>query len=178
MIFKKMEELESRRQIKINNSGLVLTWPFLTMLLTRLGMIEDNGFKDEASQNRAVYLLQYLVFGETDFPEYELALNKLLVGMPLATHLEPGIVLTEEEKNLCDSLLKGILQNWEKLKTSTVEALQVTFLQRVGKLVFEDTQVTLDVERKGVDALMESINWNIKMFKLPWMEKALQINWR
>jgi hypothetical protein len=71
-----------------------------------------------------------------------------------------------------------MLQNWEKLKTSTAEALQVTFLQRVGELVFEDTQVTLDIERKGVDALMESISWNIKMFKLPWMEKALQINWK
>lgn len=172
-----MEDFESRRQIMISNSGLVLTWPFLTMLFTRLGMIESNKFKDETSQNRAVYLLQYLAYGDVDFPEYELVLNKILVGIPLAIHLEPGIELTDEEKNLCDSLLKGMLQNWEKLKTSSVEALQVTFLQRVGKLVFEDTQVTLDVERKGVDILLDSIPWNINMVKLPWIDKAIQINW-
>ncbi|WP_113922141.1 contractile injection system tape measure protein [Cognataquiflexum aquatile] len=172
------EDLEVGGHIKINNSGLVLTWPFLTMLFTRLGLIEGNRFKDETSQNRAVYLLQYLAFGDVDFPEYELVLNKLIVGMPLAIHLEPGIELTDEEKDLCQSLLKGMLQNWEKLKTSTLEALQVTFLQRVGELVFEDSQVALNVEKKGVDALMESISWNIKLFKLPWMEKAIQITWK
>lgn len=173
-----MEYIESHRRIIIGNSGLVLTWPFLTMLFTRLGLIEGNRFKDETSQNRAVYLLQYLAFGETEFPEYSLVLNKIFAGMPLAMHLEPGIELTDEEKNLCQSLLKGMLQNWEKIKTSTIEALQVTFLQRVGELVFEDSQVALNVEKKGVDALMDSINWNIKLFKLPWMEKAIQINWK
>ena len=174
----KMIKKDYGNKIKIDNSGLVLIWPFLTMLFTRLGMIEGNRFKDETSQNRAVYLLQYLAFGDVDFPEYELELNKILVGMPLATHLEPGIVLTEEEKNLCDSLLKGILQNWEKLKTSTVEALQVTFLQRLGELSLEKNMISLKVEPKGVDALMESISWNIKMVKLPWIDKAIQINWR
>jgi hypothetical protein len=140
--------------------------------------MEGNRFKDKTSQNRAVYLLQYLAFGDVDFPEYEQALNKLIVGMPLAIHLEPGIELTDEEKNLCQSLLKGILHNWAKLNASTIEALQVTFLQRVGELVFEDSQVALNVEKKGVDALMESISWNIKLFKLPWMQKAIQINWK
>jgi hypothetical protein len=162
----------------INNSGLILTHPFLPTFFTRLGMMESNRFKDETSQNRAVYLLQYLAFGDVDFPGYELVLNKILVGMPLAIHLEPGIVLTDEEKNLCDSLLKGMLQNWEKLNTSSVEALQVTFLQRVGELVFEDTLLTLNVEKKGVDILLDSIPWNINMVKLPWIDEALQINWR
>jgi len=173
-----MEFIESHRKIIIGNSGLVLTWPFLKMLFIRLGLIEGNRFKDETSQNRAVYLLQYLAFGDVDFPEYELVLNKLIVGMPLDIHLEPGIELTDEEKNLCQSLLKGMLQNWEKLKTSTIEALQVTFLQRVGELSLEEDMIRLQVEPKGVDALMESISWNIKMVKLPWMQKAIQINWK
>ena len=175
---KETEIMTTGQQVKINNSGLVLTWPFLTMLFSRLGMLDGNRFKDEKSQNRAVYLLQYLAFGEVDFPEYDLVLNKILVGMPSNIHLEPGIVLTDEEKSLSESLLKGMLQNWEKLKTSTVEALQVTFLRRIGELVFEDTQTSLVVESKGVDALMDSISWNIKLVKLPWMEKAIIINWR
>jgi hypothetical protein len=175
---KETEILTTGQQVKINNSGLVLTWPFLTMLFSRLGMLAGNRFKDGKMQNRAVYLLQYLAFGDSDFPEYDLVLNKILVGMPSATHLEPGIVLTDDEKNLSESLLKGMLQNWEKLSTSTVEALQITFLQREGELVFEDNQIILNVENRGVDALMDSISWNIKMVKLPWMEKPIIINWR
>ena len=172
------EELEIGEHIKINNAGLVLTWPFLTLFFTKLGMMDGNHFKDETAQNRAVYLLQHLAFGETDFPEYELVLNKLLVGMPLAMHLESGVELTDEEKNISQSLLKGILQNWAKLNTSTIEALQLTFLQRVGDLSFDEDMISLKVEPKGVDALMESISWNIKMVKLPWMQKAIQINWK
>lgn len=175
---KEKEDLEVGGYIKINNSGLVLTWPFLTMFFSKLGLIEGNQFKDEVARNRAVYLLQYLVYGETDFPEYELVLNKLLVGMPLAMHLESGIELTDEEKNISQSLLKGILQNWAKLNTSTIEALQVTFLQRVGDLRLEEDMIRLQVEPKGVDALKESISWNIKMVKLPWMQKAIQVNWK
>ncbi|SMD45660.1 hypothetical protein SAMN00777080_4320 [Aquiflexum balticum DSM 16537] len=175
---KEIEILTTGQQAKINNSGLVLTWPFLTMLFSRLGMLAGNRFKDGKMQNRAVYLLQYLAFGDVDFPEYDLVLNKILVGMPSATHLEPGIVLTDDEKNLSESLLKGMLQNWEKLSTSTVEALQITFLRREGHLVFEDNQIILNVENRGVDALMDSISWNIKMVKLPWMEKPIIINWR
>ena len=172
------EELEIGEHIKINNAGLVLTWPFLTLFFTKLGMMDGNHFKDETARNRAVYLLQHLVFGEKDFPEYELVLNKLLVGMPLAMHLESGVELTDEEKNVSQSLLKGILQNWTKLNTSTIEALQLTFLQRVGDLSFDEDMISLKVEPKGVDALMESISWNIKMVKLPWMQKAIQINWK
>ena len=175
---KDKEVMTTGLKAKIYNSGLILTWPFLTMLFTRLGMLEGNRFKDEKLQNRAVFLLQYLAFGDVDFPEYDLVLNKLLVGMPSHVHLEPGIILTEDEKNLSDSLLMGMLQNWEKLNTSTVEALQITFLQRAGELVFEESQIILNVENKGLDVLMDSISWNIKMVKLPWMEKPIIINWR
>lgn len=172
------EIMTTGQKLIINNSGLILTWPFLTMFFSRLGMLEGNRFKDGKSQNRAVYLLQHLAFGNIDFPEYDLVLNKILVGMPSATHLDPEIVLTDDEKNLSESLLKGMLQNWDKLRTSTVEALQVTFLQREGQLVFEDSQIVLNVENRGVDALMDSISWNIKTVKLPWMEKPIIINWR
>ncbi|WP_373522179.1 contractile injection system tape measure protein, partial [Aquiflexum sp.] len=175
---KKTEIITTGQKVIINNSGLVLTWPFLTMLFSRLGMLEGNRFIDEKTQNRAVYLLQHLAFGDIDFPEYDLVLNKILVGMPSPTHLEPRIVLTDDEKNLSESLLKGMLQNWGKLNTSTAEALQVTFLQREGELVFEDSQIILNVENKGVDALMDFISWNINMVKLPWMEKPIIINWR
>ncbi|MDO9554651.1 contractile injection system tape measure protein [Rhodonellum sp.] len=165
-------------QVRIGNAGLILAWPFLTMLFGRLGLLDKNQFVDEKAQNKAVYLLQYMAFGHMEFPEYELVLNKLLVGLPANVHLEQESMLTEEESTLINSLLNGMLNNWEKLKNSSIQAMQETFIQREGVLKFENTQTSLKVDSKGVDVLLDSISWNFKMVKLPWMEKPLQITWR
>lgn len=163
--------------VKISNAGLILFWPFLTRLFEHLSLVKNGAFINHECQNRAVYILQYLVYNTIDFPEYKLVLNKLLVGMQSQDHLVPFITLTDDEKDSAQSLLKGLINNWEKVKNSTPEGIQETFLKREGILRFKTDKVTLEVEKKGVDILLESIPWNISLIKLAWMKVPIYVEW-
>ena len=117
-------------EIVIRNAGMVILWPFFTRLFEQLSFLKNNEFIDNESRNRSVYLLQQLVYNSIDFSEYELMLNKLFVGLPLTNHLAPISELTTEEIDLCSSLLNGLIYNWDKVKNSTPDAIQETFLKR------------------------------------------------
>lgn len=168
-----MEENE----IMVNNAGLIILWPFLTAYFERAGYMQEKTFISSDHQNRAVYALQYLGYMSTDFPEYELPLNKILVGMPVEQTVDPIEALTTEEMELSKSLLNGLIQNWPKVQSSTPEAIQETFIHRQGILKLSSDHLELRVERRGVDILMDTIPWNLTLLKLPWMEKPLHIVW-
>nr|WP_194509744.1 contractile injection system tape measure protein [Psychroserpens luteus] len=162
---------------KIYNAGLIILWPFLVSYFDRLSLIENAKFIDKESRNKAVYLLQYLVYNEVNFPEHELLLNKLLVGMSKKEHLTFIEDVSEQEKETSQSLLNGLISNWEKVRSSTPEAIQETFLQREGLLKLSEDKIVLKVEKKGVDILLDTISWSISIVKLPWMSRPIYIEW-
>ncbi len=164
-------------EVIISNAGLILFWPFLTRLFENLSLVKSGAFVSPESMNRAVYILQYLGFYEIDFPEYKLILNKLMVGMQAQDHLVPFITLTDEEKEIAQSLFNGLINNWEKVKNSSPEGIQQTFIQREGILRFQKDKVSLVVDKKGVDILLDSIPWNISLIKLSWMKKPIYVEW-
>lgn len=164
-------------EIKIYNSGLILFWPFLTRLFEILSLAKNGVFLNPECRNRAVYILQYLACSDINFPEYKLVLNKLLSGMRPEEHLVPLADLTDEEKESAQSLINGLINNWEKVKNSSPEGIQETFIQRDGILRFQEDKITLVVEKKGFDILMESIPWNIALVKLAWMEEPIYVEW-
>jgi len=164
-------------EVKIYNSGLILFWPFLTRLFEILSLAKNSVFLNAECRNRAVYILQYLACNDINFPEYKLVLNKLLSGMRPEEHLVPLADLTDEEKESAQSLINGLINNWEKVKNSSPEGIQETFIQRDGILRFQEDKITLVVEKKGFDILMESIPWNIALVKLAWMEKPIYVEW-
>ncbi|MGB5418177.1 contractile injection system tape measure protein [Algibacter sp.] len=164
-------------EIVIRNAGMVILWPFFTRLFEELSFLENNEFADNESRNRSVYLLQQLVYNRIDFLEYELLLNKLFVGLPLTNHLSPISEISIEEIDLCSSLLHGLMFNWDKVKISSPEAVQETYLQRDGFLKIKEDAITLRIEKKGVDVLLNSLSWNISLIKLGWMEKPLYVEW-
>lgn len=171
-------DLKEGDQMFVKNAGLVLCWPFLTMLFTKLEWLENASFVSPEAQHRACHLLQYIAYGHTDFPEYELVLNKFLTGISPEEHLEAEIVLTEHEKSMGDAMLGGMKSNWEKMKNVSHDAVRETFLQREGSLEHGFSSLVLVVEKKSVDVLLDSIPWGISMVKLPWMKKGIEINWR
>ena len=121
--------------------------------------------------------LPNLGFESIDFSEYDLVLNKLLVGMPLDELVTPIAAVTQEEKDLSTSLLMGVINNWERMQNTTPSGLRETFLQREGLLKLKEEYSELYIERKGLDILLEGIPWNITTLNLSWMDKPLQINW-
>ena len=164
--------------IYIANAGLILLWPFLGRFFRRLNLVGANEFIDESSRMRAILLIQYLVTGKKEAPEYELALNKLLCGAEMDLEIDMEIDITEEEINLSNSLLTGAITNWEKLKGTRIGTFRETFLQRNGSLYYMNNRWELKIEKKAYDVLLETLPWGIQMIQMSWMKERLVVLWR
>lgn len=162
----------------VNNAGIVLIAPYLPRLFTILNITENQQFKTDNDRFKAIAVLQYIVFKQEKYPEHELFLNKLLTGTKNTVPLPQNIELTDNEKDTVESMLKGILQNWAKLKNTSITALREAFLQREGKIEEKDDFTQLIVEEKAYDMLLDSVPWNFRTIKFPWMEKTLAVKWR
>jgi len=97
--------------------------------------------------------------------------------MKIETLLTPIQMLNPDEIALSESLLIGVISNWERMENSSPLALQESFFQRVGTLQFKEEHIELTVERRGIDVLLQGIPWNISILKFPWMFRPLHIVW-
>lgn len=163
--------------IYIKNAGLVILHPFLSTYFSRLGMLEKGDFLSEDMRQRAVHLLQYLVSGTENNEEHELVLNKILCNIPLEEPVIPRIDLTEHEKTVSAELLNAVLVQWDKLKNTSAESLQASFLQREGALNRIDENWNLKVEQRGYDVLLQTLPWGLGMIKTSWMTEFIYVEW-
>ena len=173
---------ESGEPIYIGNAGLVLLGPFLPHLFKSLELLHAH---DDGSQSlggmeqasRAVHLLQFIVDNRTDASEPELALNKLLCGIPLGTPVEKEIDLTDREIEFCQTLHRSMISNWTIIKNTSVAGLQETFLQREGRLRKSPDRWDLVVQRKTLDVLVDQIPWSISVILHRWMTHPIHVSW-
>lgn len=161
----------------INNAGIVLIWPFLPTLFKGLEWMEDNEFKSEELQYKAVWFLQFLATGSTEADESELVLNKLLTGLRAETPVPAAFNLTDEEKEEGEHLLKVVIQNWSVLKGTSVDGFRATFLRKEGLLKKDFTGWKLYVERSTMDVLLEKLPWSYSVIKLPWVTEMIFVEW-
>ena len=171
------EGLEQIEAFYIGNAGLVLLNVYMKRLFERLGFLDKKDFKSEEFRERAVYILQYLVSKDVNPDENSLILNKLLVGMPLYNPLKFDINITDQEKEICDSLLDSVIKNWSVLKNTSRDGLRTSFFLRSGSLSEEETAWRLRVEKKAYDILLKKIPWGYTMIHFPWMKKPLSTEW-
>lgn len=171
-------KIQMGEPLYVNNAGLVILNPFLTRFFNMQELLNKREFKDEKSSHKAVHLLQYLANKGEQMEEHELLLNKLLCGIPFEKPVYKDIVLTDKEKETCDSLLEGVIENWAILKKTSPDSLRGSFLLREGRLTEEPQGWRLRVEEKGYDVLVEKLPWSIGMLKLPWMKKMLFVDWK
>lgn len=160
------------------NSGLVLLAPYLGALYDRLDLLEDGVFRGPAQRTAAVELLQYLAFGQGEFPEYELALNKIMCGIALSEPLPAALGVNDRAQKACDSLLGAVLQAWTPLRNSSVGTLREAFLQREGRLELGEDSWTLKIAAKPYDMLLDTVPWPFRMIKNRWMTTAVRVQWR
>lgn len=161
----------------VQNAGLILTHPFLPSLLAGTGCLdEQNQLKPEEKQ-KAVQLIHYLATGlEADF-EFNQTLEKYICQMQPETPLIRESLLTENDLNECEDLLKSVIKYWPELKKTSTDGLRQLFFDRTGKLDFNRMPHKLYVERKAQDVLLDKLQWNISVVKLPWMNELLFVEW-
>lgn len=175
------EPAESETAYHLHNAGIILAFPFLGRLFSMLKLMENNRFVNKEAQIRAIFILQYLIYGDKmpkEIPEYELVLNKLLTAYPFNEPLPAFLELKEEELKMADEMLRAILTYWEKLKNSSVAALRDAFLMRDGTLKVEEDRYVLTIQEKAYDMLIDTIPWNFRLIRFPWMEKRMDVKWR
>ncbi|MCC8155255.1 MAG: hypothetical protein LIP01_14340, partial [Tannerellaceae bacterium] len=91
----------------IGNAGLVVLAPFLTTLFTKLGFIRNSHFLTQEHQFRAIYLLQYAVYGENIPSGESVLLNCLLTNTDPTFPLPEYIPVPASEKEIVTSLLNS-----------------------------------------------------------------------
>ena len=171
-------DLDPGEGITVQNGGLVLLWPFLGRLFSRLQLTDGKAFVGEREQARAIQLTEYLVNGRTETEEYELSLNKVLCGAELEFPVPPVLDITPEEEDLCQKMLVGVIRNWEKMKNTRPKTFQETFLRREARLYRLEDRWELSVGRKAYDVLLDTLPWNISMFQLNWMPQRMVVHWK
>lgn len=166
----------------VNNAGIVLLSPYLPRLFEMLRLTENGGFQNDEAQIRAMFLIQYIVFGATEgwveFPEPEMRLNKILTGWDVENPIPQGVELNKTETDAVDSMFRGVLSNWDRMRNTSIEGFRLSFLQREGKTEEKDEAFLLTVEEKSYDILLDYCPWGFKTFKYKWMKKMMQTKWR
>jgi hypothetical protein len=164
-------------ELYVNNSGLVILWPFLNRFFKHLGLVEEEKFKDEAAIQRSVGLLQYLVSEDASPQEHLLPLNKVLCGMPLDEVFDFGPPVTEIEIEECRHLLTSVIEQAPILRNMSIPGFRNTFLLRKGQLSARDGIWRLRVERETYDVVLDRFPWSVSWLKLPWMEFPMHVEW-
>lgn len=175
---------KSRKHQYISNAGLVLIHPYISgdndhefSLFEELGLTKNHQFKDFTAQERALHILQYLVWGKENQPEFAMVLDKILCGVPAEQPVQRFISLTEVEKQACARVAELISADWRGISEISLEALRETFLQRMGKLSPHSMGYQLQVEGKTQDIILSRLPYGLSVIKFLWMEKYLWIEW-
>lgn len=162
----------------IDNAGLVILHPFFQYLFDDVGFTKNHQFIDQIQQHQAALALHYLVTGNENAFEPDLVFNKILCNIPIENPIENQLLLNEKLQIECENLIKATIQHWSALKSTSIEGLRNTFLQREGKISQkENGDWLLQVQSLGVDILLSKLPWGIGMIKLPWMDGNLFVEW-
>lgn len=171
-------ENEESEAVYIANAGLVLLNPFIRVLLERAGLMSNSAFKSEEKKMHSVQLLQFCTSNSENNAEFEMVLPKILCGIEPDEPITHETPLTEEEKNLVESLLANAISQWSTLGNTSISGLQQTFLTRKGALSSGENNWELQVEQKSFDMLLDRIPWTYSLIKYPWMQKPVRTIWR
>ena len=165
------------KSIYIQNAGMILAHPFISQLFIQTGCADENKNLLPAKKQKAVQLLHYLASGEETDMEFNLTFEKYLCGLSVETPLIRTSEIGETDKMECDEVLRSIVDYWPELKNTSPEGLRQLFFRRNGKLDLNQTPHKLYVERKAQDVLLDKLQWNISIVKLPWMNDLLYVEW-
>jgi hypothetical protein len=168
---------KDKNEIWVQNAGLILLHPFLKPFFITTEICDKQGRFLSEDYDLPIQSIHYLATGDENFFEGNLIFEKFLCGVPLKIPVRQTSVLTDLIKTEATVLLNEVVKNWPALKNTSADGLRQMFIQRDGKLIQKEDSYKLIVERKAQDVLLEKLNWNISMVKLPWISKILFTEW-
>lgn len=163
----------------VHHAGLVLLHPFLPRFF------ESTSVKQAATPDlpidqlpRAAALLHLLATGEHEVFELEIDFIKILLGLTLDAQLPvSGGLLVASDHEEVEALLSAAIEHWHVLRSTSIQGLRASFLQRPGLLREDEQGFRLQIEAAPFDMLLGQLPWGIATIKLPWMKKLLFTDW-
>ena len=172
------QDQEETEKINIANAGLILFHPFLPAVFEDLKWTDrTKRFVSRTAQQKAVLSLQYLLNGKSRQPEHTLVLNKLLCNWPLHMPVGTATKFSTREKTALAELSSSLREYWDILKNTSHRGLIESFVARPGLVQKTADGYLLQIERKTIDILLESLPFAINTIKLPWNEYLLYTEW-
>lgn len=165
------------KAVYVQNAGMILAHPFLPQLFTITGCLNERKQLMPDKLQKAIQLLHYLATGEEADREFNLTFEKYLCGLPLETPLTQLTEIGLADKQECDEVLRSMVSFWPALKNTSPDGLRQMFFHRNGKLDLHKSPHKLYIERKAQDVLLDNLQWNISIVKLPWMDDLLFVEW-
>jgi len=169
-----LNELKQADGAIISNAGLIIVAPFLPELFKQCGILKEDTITDI---NKAVGILHYTVFGNCEYREYDVLLNKVLCGLEGNEAVDILNELSEAEKNEVEAMLSTAIGHWDVLKSTSPDGLREGFLIRKGSLLHKYDDWFLQVEQSAIDALLQHLPWTFGFIKLPWMKTMIRTQW-
>lgn len=164
-------------ELAVQNAGQVLFHPFLPNLFKHFNWINEQGKIREDYIDLAVQTLHYCASGQEDFFEGNMILEKFLCGLPLDFPIPAKSILTEDVKDETELMIKQLISYWPELKNTSPDGLRDMFIKRDGKLFQKDNGYKLIVEPKVQDVLLDQLQWNISIVKMPWSKNLIFVEW-
>jgi hypothetical protein len=167
---------EDDAALPVVHAGLVLLAPFLPRFFEAVGvalpaerLTEDHG--------RAVLWLHALATGSFEADEPDLAVAKLLCGVPFAWPAPRELDADGARRAEVEALLTAVIAHWGALKNTSPQGLRESFLQRPGLLRDAPDGARLRVEHRAWDVLLDRVPWTWRPVRLPWMPGPLFVEW-
>lgn len=170
-------ETDSQQHYLVHHSGVVVLAPFFRPFFDACGLLDGIEWKNKNSQYQAVHLLKYLAAESRTTPEYSLVLEKLCCGIALEEPVPPDAELQDEQLAEAQALLSSVIAHWKALKNTSIDGLRETFLKRDGLITPKNDGWHLQVERKTLDVLLDSIPWGYSTVALPWNDYVIHVDW-
>jgi hypothetical protein len=172
-----VDEESAIEKYVVKHAGIILLSPFLKPFFTNLELLIGNEWKSKEAQYKAVHLLKFLCTGEQKTWEYNLSLEKLICGVNIEEPIPFDMELQDSETNECMQLLESVIEHWKALKNTSVAGLRESFLKRDGILTRKENGWFLQVERKTLDILLDSIPWGYTTVSFPWSDELIFVEW-
>jgi hypothetical protein len=170
-------ERDDGQRYIVRNCGVILLAPFFKKFFTACGLLDGGNWKNKEAQYQAVHLLGYVGSGSTKRAEYSMVLEKLCCGTALEEPIPLEGELEEFQLQEAELLLASVIEHWKVLKNTSINGFRETFLKRDGLLKSKDEEWLLQVERKTLDILLDSVPWGYSTVALPWNNYLIHVEW-
>ena len=172
-----MKNEEETLKYIVKEAGIILLSPFFQQLFAKLQLYDRSGWTSKEAAWRAVHIIKFLSTGQQQLPEYTLVLEKLLCGLLPEEPVPLEISLSDTEIEEATRLLESVLEHWKALRNTSLTSLRETFFKRDGLITRKENDWLLQVERKTLDVLLDSMPWGYSAVSLPWNNYIIYTEW-